>query len=245
MIPAFFVSVVIPVIIPVAVPVLNRNRNRNRNRNHVVNTMSLTLLFSFRVESDEPYMIPTAVTAHRSLVFDVIDLDIPKRRMAGWLYSALDSGLGDFEISDSRRIAFGKNRVRFDSHTLPYRLKFFPEYGLKKFDVNVYSGTNRVDPGTQLNATFVARHETLIRGGIIQYKLTAASAWTNLPGMAAIAQAYYWPATNALIIRNHTGEIYYCIVGTWTWITSTPANLRTIVADSSTREIFKVATSQF
>lgn len=207
--------------------------------------MPLTLLFSSRINTDMPYEIPTDIVSNRDVVIEVIDLGILNRRMAGWAYSSVNSGLGDIEIADAKRIAFGKNRVRFNVHPLPYRLKFYPMYGLKKFDINVYSGSDRVDPGTQLNATFVARHETLIRGGIIQYRLASGSSWTNLPGMGAIAQAYYRPLTNALIVRNHSGEIFFCIVGTWTWQVTDLATMRAVVSEVGTREIFRVSTSPF
>lgn len=207
--------------------------------------MPLTLLFSSRFNSDSPYEIPADVVTDRELVVEIVNVAGLNRRMAGWMYSSVNSGLGDVEIAESKRIAFGKNRVRFSVHPFPYRLKFYPMYGLKNFDLNVYSGSDRRDPGTQLNANFVARHETLIRGGIIQYRVTAGSSWTNLPGMGAIAQAYYRPGTNALVVRNHSGEIFFCIVGVWTWQTTDLATLRAVVSETNTREIYRVSTPQF
>lgn len=207
--------------------------------------MPLTLLFSSRFNTDAPYEIPADVVANRDLVVEVVNIAGLKRRMAGWLYSSIGTGLGDKEIAESKRIAFGKNRVRFTVHPLPFRLTFYPMYGLKKFDLNVYSGSDRTDPGTQLNSNFVARHETAVRGGIIQYRLTSGSSWTNLPGMGAIAQAYYRPGTNALIVRSHSGEVVYCIVGVWNWLNENNQTLRTVVSEANTREIYRVTTPQF
>lgn len=207
--------------------------------------MPLTLLFSSRFNTDAPYEIPADVVANRDLVVEIVNIAGLNRRMAGWLYSSIGTGLGDKEVAESKRIAFGKNRVRFTVHPLPFRLTFYPMYGLKNFDLNVYSGSDRTDPGTQLNSNFVARHETAVRGGVIQYRLTAGTSWTNLPGMGAIAQAYYRPGTNALIVRTHQGEIFYCIVGTWTWIADTIATMRSVVAEPNTRQIHQVTTPQF
>lgn len=244
MISTFYISVIVPVIVPVVIPVAVPVPNRNPNRNRSPNPMPLTLLFSKRLTNDEPFEFPTSVTVDRSLVFDVIDLDIPRRRMAGWLYSSIPSGLGDKEIAEAKRIAFGKNRVRFDTHALPFNLKFYPEYGLKNFDLNVYSGVDRIDAGTPLNAAFVARHETAVRNGVVQYRLNNAATWTTIPGMGGVAQAYYRPISNVVLVRTHQNELFFCVVGTWTWTATDVPTFRLGLSEGTTREIRQVATPQ-
>ena len=207
--------------------------------------MPYTLLSSARILSDLPYDFPSDVTTNRDLVVEVVNILAINRRMAGWLYSTVDSGLGDRELADSKRIAFGKNRVNFTTHPLPLRLRFYPMYGLKGFDMNIYSGTNLPPTGTQLNASWVARLDRGVRGGIIQYRAAASSTWIVLPNMGGVAQAYYRPGTNALVVRNHSNEIFFCIVGTWTWTLDTIATLRAVVAETNTRAIVEVNSTQF
>jgi hypothetical protein len=165
--------------------------------------------------------------------------------MAGWVYSVVSSGLGDDEMGDGQLLLFGKNRVQFSVHPNPYRLKFYPMYGLRKFDFNVYSGDNITAPGTQLNASFVGRVDRGIRGGVVQYRSTTGATWITIPNMGAVAQAYYRPGTNALIVRTHQGEIFYCIVGTWTWIADNVATLRVVVAEANARALYVIETPQF
>jgi hypothetical protein len=207
--------------------------------------MPLTLLSSVSFNTDIPYVIPVDIVTTKSLVIDVVNLTELTRRMAGWVYSSVDSGLGDSEFADGQLLLFGKNRVVFGAHPNPFRLKFYPMYGLKNFDFNIYSGDNIVAPGTQLNASFVGRLDRGIRGGVIQYRMTAGSTWQTVPGMAGVAQAYYRPSTNALLVRTHHGEISFCIVGTWTWTFDTPATLRVVVAETATRALHQIETPQF
>lgn len=199
--------------------------------------MSLTLLFSQRYTNDNPSVFATDINTSESLVFEVVDVNPGIRRTAGWLYSSVDSGLGDREISEMRRILFGKNRVQFTVHRPPFRLKFYPIKGLFNFDVNVYSGAQLPPFGTQLNTTFVGRLNKGIRHGVIEYRLTNSSSWTILPGVGAISEAYYRPGTNALIVRTLMNEITFCIVGTWTWAASDLATLRTVAAETATRAL--------
>jgi hypothetical protein len=207
--------------------------------------MPLTLLFSSTANTDIPYEFPPQITTERSLVVEIINVIGVRRRQAGWIYSSVDSGLSDTEIASSHTIMYGKNRCQFPVHPLPYRLKFFPVYGLTKYDLRVYSGTNLALPGTQLNATFVGRIDRGVRGGVIQYRSTIGATWLTVPGLAAIAQAYYRPGNNVLIVRTHQGEVFYCIVGTWTWIADTVANLRIVVAEPTTRALHQIETPQF
>jgi hypothetical protein len=207
--------------------------------------MPLTLLFSTSFNTDSPYVLPPSVTSAKSIVIDVVNTAAMPRRMAGWVYSVVSSGLGDDEMADGRLLLFGKNRVNFSTHPNPYKLKFYPMYGLRKFDFNVYSGDNINAPGTQLNTSFVARLDKGVRGGVVQYRSTAGATWITIPALGAIAQAYYRPSTNALIVRTHQGEIFYCIVGTWTWITDNVTTLRVVVSEGATRALHVIETSQF
>lgn len=204
--------------------------------------MPLTLLFSTRYNTDLPFTIPADVVSARSLVIEVVKITNVNRRMAGWMYSVVPTGLGDEEIADSKRLVFGKNRVEFTVHKNPYKLRFYPMYGLKTFDINVYSGFDRLDSGTQLNANFVGRLDLDTRGGVVQYRSTTGNTWTTIPGLAAISHAYYRPGNNVLIVRTHQGEVFYCVVGTWTWIADTVASLRVVVAENTTRSLFRQAT---
>lgn len=207
--------------------------------------MALTLLFSSSANTDIPYEFPPEITAERSLVIEVINVMGVQRRQAGWVYSSVDSGLGDAEIASSHTIMYGKNRCQFPVHPLPYRLKFYPVYGLINYDLRVYSGSNLALPGTQLNPAFVGRLDRGVRNGVIQYRSTTGATWITVPGLGGVAQAYYRPGTNALIVRTHAGEIFYCIVGTWTWIADTIATLRTVVGESNTRSLHEISTAQF
>jgi hypothetical protein len=207
--------------------------------------MPLTLLFSSSFNTDVPYVLPPTVAAAKSLVIDVVNVAAMPRRMAGWVYSVVSSGLGDDEVGNGQLLLFGKNRVNFSVHPNPYKLKFYPMYGLRKFDFNVYSGDNITAPGTQLNTAFVGRIDRGIRGGVLQYRSTTGATWITASGIGAIAQAYYRPGTNALIVRTHQGEIFYCIVGTWTWITDTVATLRAVVSETGTRALHFIETPQF
>lgn len=207
--------------------------------------MPLTLLSSVSFQADAPYVIPVNITTTRSLVIDIVNLTELQRRMAGWVYSSVDSGLGDSEFSDGQLLLFGKNRVVFTAHPNPFKLKFYPMYGLKKFDFNIYSGDNITAPGTQLNSAFVGRIDSGIRTGVLQYRSTTGATWITVAGLGAIAQAYYRPGTNALVVRTHTGEIFYCLVGTWTWIADSVATFRTVVSEPNTRALHFIETPQF
>jgi hypothetical protein len=192
-----------------------------------------------------PYEFPVDIVSERNPVIE-ITTNLPLvRRQAGWIYSSVDTSYGDDEIGESHNIMFGKNRCSFQIHPLPYRLKFYPTYGLKAYSLKVYSGVSWIEPGTQLNVSYVARLDTGLRGGVIQYKSPTSSIWTNLGGMGGIAQAYYFPTTNTIVVRCHTGEIWYCVVGVWTWISDTLATLRAVVSTTTTRSIMTVNTRQF
>lgn len=203
--------------------------------------MPLTLLFSTQYNTDEVITIPADIISARSLVIEIIPVAGVTRRMAGWMYSVVDTGLGDEEIADSKRLVFGKNRVEFTTHSNPYRLKFFPVYGMRNFDINVYSGSDRLDAGTQLNASFVGRLATETKNGVVQYRSTTGGTWVTVTLMGGVAQAYYRPVTNVVIVRTHQNEIFYCFVGTWTWVADTVTTMRNVIGELNTRALVRVS----
>jgi hypothetical protein len=207
--------------------------------------MPLTLLFSAARTNDDPVEFTNTISGERSLVVEVVNVAGLLRRQAGWVHSASPSGLGDVEISDSHVIMFGKNRCRFDTYPWPYRLKFFPVYGLKKYDIRVYSGTNLATPGTPLNASFVGRLDRGIRGGVIQYRSTTGATWITVPLGSGIVEAYYYPPGNTVAVRLGTGQFAFFVVGTWTWNTATLASYNTVQVDSSSRMLYQIETQQF
>ncbi len=102
--------------------------------------MAYSLLYTRSIRSDERIRFTDVAITERSVMIDVVSFLSPFYRVAGFVYAIRPDGLTDYERGASRLLPYGKNRIVFDTPTLPYFLEFFPKWGQRQMILSVYTG---------------------------------------------------------------------------------------------------------
>lgn len=102
--------------------------------------LAYNLLFSRNRNDDLPVIFSDVDVPSASIMVDALSVLSQFRRSAGWLYPVRPATPGTFERGAGRLILFGKNRVVFPDFTPPYKLEFFPRFGVGTYILSFYTG---------------------------------------------------------------------------------------------------------
>ena len=158
--------------------------------------MPYELLYSRTITGDGVARYTDVPITEKSVMIEVLSLLSPFRRIAGYAYAIRSDGISDYERSGGVTLPFGKNRVMFNSATLPYGLEFFPKWGMKTGIISVYIGEPGLPPpppgGWKTAGSGVAEFRLAQNPNRIEYRQPVGSSviGTMAPGAVEGVEFY-------------------------------------------------------